>query len=116
MWSLSPSASQALDMVAVLVGDEDAGEIFRGAADGGEALADLAEAEARIDQDAGFVGLHVGAIAGGAAAENGQSNRHSLRYGRGKKGQCCTWLRQGVNRPVGEFRTSPTQRATIPRR
>lgn len=55
-------------MVAVLVRDEDAREVFRGAADGGEALANLAGAESGVDKDAGFIGLHVGAIAGGTAA------------------------------------------------
>src|ERR1017187_1966834 len=40
--------------------------------------ANLAQAEARLDGHAGLVGLHVGAIARGAAAEDGQANRHSL--------------------------------------
>jgi hypothetical protein len=92
--------SQSLDMVAVLVGDEDAGQVLRGAAQGGEALADLAEAEARIDQDAGFVGFHVSAIAGGTAPQNRQSNGHrpTLR-GRPEAGnaiQALAVVRRGV--------------------
>ena len=75
---------QALHMVGVLVGDENAGQVLRRAANGGEALANLAQAEARVNEDAGLVGFHVGAVAGGTAAEDGQANRHSLRYGAGK--------------------------------
>ena len=63
-------------MVGMFVGDEDAGEIFRRAANRGKSLADLTPAEARIDEDAGFVGFHVGAIAGRTAAENGEANSH----------------------------------------
>ena len=67
---------QAANVVAVLVGDEDAGEIFGGASDGGEAVADLTCAESRVHEDAGFVGFDVGAVAGGTAAENGEANSH----------------------------------------
>ena len=42
-----PERGQTLDMVAVFVRDENAGEIFRRATDGGEALADLAEIDRR---------------------------------------------------------------------
>ena len=40
-------AGQAVNVVAVFVGDENGGEIFRRAPDAGEALADLARAESR---------------------------------------------------------------------
>ena len=47
----------------MFVGDEDARERFRGAGDGGQALADLAPAKAGVDQQAGFTRFQVGAIA-----------------------------------------------------
>jgi hypothetical protein len=55
----------------VLVRDQNPGQILRRAANGGEALANLPPAELRVHEHAGFVGLRVGAIAGGAAAEDG---------------------------------------------
>lgn len=67
---------EAVDVVGVLMGDENAGEPFRRAADGGEPLAKLAETEPGIDEDAGIVGFQVSAIAAGTAAENGQTNSH----------------------------------------
>jgi len=75
-------SGQALHMIRVLVRDENSGKVLGRAPDGGEALANLAQAEARVDQDAGLLGFHVGAVAGGTAAEDGQANRHRLRYGR----------------------------------
>jgi len=36
----------------------------------------LTEAEPGIDQDAGVISLDIGAVSGGAAAENRQANRH----------------------------------------
>ena len=57
-------AEQAADVVGMFVGDEDGGEIFGCAADGREALADLARRETGVHKDAGFVGLDVGAITG----------------------------------------------------
>jgi hypothetical protein len=62
----------------MFMGHEDARQILRRSADGGEALADLAQAKARINEDAGFVGFQIGAIAGRTAAENSQTNSHSL--------------------------------------
>jgi len=70
-------AGKALDMVGMLVGDEDAGEAFGRAANGEEALADLASAQAGIDEEAGLVRFEVGAIAAGTAAENGESHGHA---------------------------------------
>lgn len=64
----SGDGGEALDMIAVLVSDEDAGEAFRGAADGGEALADLAAAEAGIDEQTRLARLQIGTIATGTAA------------------------------------------------
>ncbi len=70
-------AGEALDMVGMFVGDEDAREAFGRAADGEETLADLASAQAGIDEEAGLVRLEVGAIAAGTAAENGESHGHA---------------------------------------
>lgn len=75
-------------MVGMFVSKEDAGEVFGGAADGGEALANLARAEPGIDEDAGGTGFEVGAIPGGTAAEDGKLNRHRGDInGAGRRGQ-----------------------------
>ncbi len=66
-------------MVAVFVGDEDGGEIFRCASDAGEALPDLARGKSGVHEDAGFGRLDVGAIAGRAAAEDGEFDGHALK-------------------------------------
>lgn len=63
---------QTADMVGMFVGDKDGGKIFRGTANGGEALADLARREAGIHENTGAIGFDIGAIAGGTAAENGE--------------------------------------------
>jgi hypothetical protein len=68
--------AEALNVIAVFVGDDDAGQIFRDAADRGQTLADLPRAEPGIDENAGFVGLHVGAVSGRTASKNRQMNRH----------------------------------------
>lgn len=70
----SGDGAEAHDMVGMLVGDEDPVEGFGGAADTGEALADLAAAEAGIDEQARFCGFEVGAIASGTAAEDGETS------------------------------------------
>lgn len=71
--------AQAGDVVTVFVCDENAGQIFRRAANGGEPLSNLTEAEARIHEDARLGGFHIGAIAIGAAAQNRQVNSHNGR-------------------------------------
>ena len=65
-------------MVAVLVRDENGGEIFRRAANCGEARADLARGKSGVNQDAAIFSLDVGAIAGRAAAEDGEFDRHGM--------------------------------------
>ena len=67
------------DMVGMLVGDKDAGEILGAPANGGQPLADLAQAKAGIDQQTRFSCFQVGTIAGGTAPEYGQTNRHGKR-------------------------------------
>lgn len=59
---------EALDMIAVFVGDENARQPFGSAADGGQSLADLAAAEAGIDEQTRLTGLQIGTIATGTAA------------------------------------------------
>lgn len=59
---LAGKRGQPGDMVAVLVGDEDAGQGFGHAADQAEALTDLAPAEARVDEKPGFPALKIGTI------------------------------------------------------
>ena len=63
-------------MVGMFVGDQDGGELFRRAADGGQAQADLARAEPGVHEDPGFGGFEVGAIAARTAAENGEFDGH----------------------------------------
>ncbi|MDB6108688.1 MAG: hypothetical protein JWR69_438 [Pedosphaera sp.] len=75
---LGAEGGESVDMVGVLVGDEDAREAFRRAANGGQALADLTQAEPGIDENAGFGRLQVGTITAGAAAKNRELNGHSI--------------------------------------
>jgi len=51
-------------VVGVFVRNEDGGEIFRCATDGGEARADLARGKSGVHQDAAIFSFDVGAIAG----------------------------------------------------
>ena len=55
MRSFSLIAAETADVIAVLVSDENAGEIFRRATDRREAMADLPQAEPGIHEDARFV-------------------------------------------------------------
>lgn len=81
-------AGQAADVVRVLVSDEDAVEFFGDAADAGEAFGDLSVAETGVNEQAGFLGLQIGAIAAGAAAEYRQLNSHAVEVSeRGLRGQ-----------------------------
>ena len=85
---LSRDAGQAVNVVAVFVGDEDGGEIFRRAPEAGQALADLARAEPGVHEHAGFVGFDISAIAGGTAAEDGEFDGHRwtlIAWNRGGK-------------------------------
>ena len=63
-------------MVSVLVGYEDAMERLRAASQSGEALADLAPAEAGVNEQTGIIGFQQRAIAAGAAAQDCQPCRH----------------------------------------
>jgi hypothetical protein len=50
-------------MVPVLMSNQDAGQILRRPANGGQTLANLAEAQSRIDEDSRLAGLDVSAVA-----------------------------------------------------
>ena len=63
----------------MLMGYEDAGEILGAPANGGQPLADLAQAEPGINEQARLPRLQIGTIAGGTAPEYGQTNRHGKR-------------------------------------
>ena len=56
-------------MVAVLVGDEDAGQILRREPEAGEAPLDLARAEPAVEHQPGAVGLDDDSVAPAAAPE-----------------------------------------------
>lgn len=77
-WNLQfPGQSEeAGDMVAVFVGDKNGRKIFGRPTNRGQPLADLARGKARVNQDAGVIGLKVGAIACGTAAQNGEFDGH----------------------------------------
>ena len=72
-------AEHAGDVVAVFVGDENGGQLFRGAAEAGQALADLARGKPGIHQHARLGGLDIGAIAGGTAAQDGEFYGHNFK-------------------------------------
>ena len=63
-------AGKSLDVVGMFVGDQDAGQTFRRAADGGEALANLAATETGIDEDPRFRCFEIGTVTAGTAAED----------------------------------------------
>jgi hypothetical protein len=67
---------EALDVVAVFVGDEDGVEVLRGSADGRESLSDLAGAQAGVDENPGFGRLDISAIASGTATQDRELNSH----------------------------------------
>ena len=72
-------AQQPGNVVAVFVRDQNGGEIFRRATDAREALADLARGKSGVHEDARLGGLDIGAIAGRAAGENGEFDRHGWK-------------------------------------
>ena len=68
------------------MGNQDAGQTFRGATDGGESLANLATAETGIDENARFRRFQIGAVAAGTAAEDCELNSNGatlVRPGQG---------------------------------
>src|ERR1043165_164624 len=70
-------------MIAMFVGDENSAEAFGRAAYRGEALSDLTDAEAGVNEHARFVGLDIRAVTIGTAAENRQMNSHSATVSNG---------------------------------
>ena len=75
-------AENARDVIGMFVRDENGRKRFRRLADRGEALADLQWREARVHEDAGFAGLHIGTIASGTAAEDGELDGHKRKLKR----------------------------------
>jgi hypothetical protein len=69
-------------MIAVLVRDEDSSQVFWSARNRSQPFPDLARTEPGINQDAGFVGFEIGAVAIGAAAENRKTDRHGSNHRR----------------------------------
>ncbi len=67
---------QPLGVVGVFVRNEDAGEAFRRSANGCQAFPNLTNAQPGVDQKARFVRFEIGAVAGGATAENSKANSH----------------------------------------
>jgi hypothetical protein len=68
--------AEALDVIAVLVGDENPRQVFRSATDQRQTLANLSGTEPRIHKNTGLIGFHISAITGGTAAKNRQVNGH----------------------------------------
>ena len=64
-------------MVGMFVRDENARKALGRTANGGEALARLARAEAGVNKNARLGGFEVGAVAAGTAAENRQLHGHN---------------------------------------
>ena len=69
-------AGEPVNMVTVFMGDQNRGEILRGTSNAGKTLADLTRTEPRINKDACFIGLNIGAVAGRTAAEDGEFDGH----------------------------------------
>ena len=69
-------AGQTLDVIRMFVGDQDAVQTFWRATDARQTLADLPHTETRINENAGFVGFQIGAVAAGTAAQNRKINSH----------------------------------------
>ena len=65
---LLPQLEQSLHMVRMLVSDQNGGKIFRCASDRSEALADLAQAEARINENASLRSLDISTISCGTTS------------------------------------------------
>ncbi len=107
------NAGQAVNVVAVFVGDEDGGQIFRRATDAGEALADLARAEPGVHEHSGFISFDVSAIAAGTAAEDGKFDSHRWTLIARKRGgkffhQCSGMDNSAGVRPPSDQRPRPT--------
>jgi hypothetical protein len=64
-------------MVGVFVGDQNSVQRFRHSPDLSKAKPHLASAKPRIDQDPGFTGFEVCAVARGATAQNSQTYGHA---------------------------------------
>ena len=61
-------SAEAVGVIGVLVGEQNAGERFGGAADGGEPFTNLPGGKTGVDEQARIPGLEIRAISVGAAA------------------------------------------------
>ena len=75
---------QALDMVGVFVGNQDPIQRFRSPTDLSQTLANLAATKSGVDKDASLFGFEICAVTTGAAAQDCESNGHSLKLRRVK--------------------------------
>lgn len=75
---LAAERAEAIGVIGMFVREENAGEAFWLAADLLETVANLAGAEAGVDQEAGRSGLEIGTIAIRATAENRELKRHAF--------------------------------------
>ena len=69
--------SEPLRVIGVLVRQKDAGQRFGGPSDAGEPIANLAPAEAGVDEQTHVIRLQIGAIAPGTTAQNCETYRHA---------------------------------------
>ena len=74
---------QTLNVVAVFMGDENAVQSLRRAANGGKPLPDLTAAQTGVDEQPRLVRFEVSAVARRAAAQNRQFDSHAPTLGSG---------------------------------
>ena len=88
----------------MFVGDQDGGEIFRHPTDALKAFADLTRGKTGVHEDAGFGRLDVGAIAGRAAAEDGEFDGHKRKLRRKAENARAKyfWWGEAPDEPCGE--------------
>ena len=79
-------------MIGMFVREENAVKILGRATDRSEAFADLAAGKAGVDQQPGFAGFKIGAIAAGTAAKNRELNCH-WRTSVGNRSRPGKWIR-----------------------
>jgi hypothetical protein len=75
---LGGQRGQALDMIGMFMGDQDAGQCLRGPPDGRQSLPDLPSAKPGINQNTGFATLQIGTVATRTTTENRQSSCHVI--------------------------------------
>ena len=95
-------AEQAGNVVAVFMSDQNGCEVFRRAANGSKALADLTRGKTGINKHASFRGLNVSAIAGRTTSQYGKFYRHTVKLEPSQRvGKCFWWWRNLIFIPTG---------------